>query len=320
MLLLEYASYGRVRACDACYFGQVIVEMFLSISSTCLFCLLYVIIIYQDSISIYPHSESDESHQDTFGNLSIHVPSMTAHYESHHGTHPPAKPGQNEMKDIARLHRETWVESAGGGVSSRPGGTRHALDLEALEKGSHRRQAQAEERAHNQASIAAGRRCVDDDVLLAARQAREAARAMAEEAPRPSAQAESVRLEVAEAQRAHRQDEMTRAKEYATMRHTLSSVPSCSSAGKAGRERGGGRSIPQRSIPQEIERMTSPMFGTLRMVQEGLGVDSSAKALMSFAEDKSGELHVWMVCGVKRVLVEWRGVFRSTGCYAILYR
>jgi hypothetical protein len=82
-------------------------------------------------------------------------------------------------------------------------------------------------------------------------------------------------------------------------------------------------SVPKKAIASEVPRMVSSMFGTLQLVTQGLGTDGGV-IKMAFLQDLSAEAAVWRVTGATRSLtpvpLDQRGIFFSSGCYALLFR
>jgi hypothetical protein len=91
---------------------------------------------------------------------------------------------------------------------------------------------------------------------------------------------------------------------------------------------GGGRTGPKvqkKSVDSEVPRMVSSGFGTLSMLSQGLGSDSTTLGLkMEFIRDPSSEATLWKIDGKNRLFVlvpdAERGLFLSDACYALLYR
>jgi hypothetical protein len=77
------------------------------------------------------------------------------------------------------------------------------------------------------------------------------------------------------------------------------------------------------SMDVEIKRMTSNMFGTLKMVGSGVGDMARSGMVMGLADDPSGELFVWKVSKPTRKLVEvdplYQSFFFDDSAYAVLY-
>jgi hypothetical protein len=90
----------------------------------------------------------------------------------------------------------------------------------------------------------------------------------------------------------------------------------------------GGRTAPKiakRPVDGEVPRMTSSGFGTLSMLSQGLGSDSTTLGLkMDFVRDSSSEAALWKIDGKNREFVlvpeTERGIFLSDSCYALLFR
>lgn len=245
----------------------------------------------------------------------------------------------DETAEIARLRQETASHPSPSSLADTiifpPSPTiietppkTHVLDKEALEAARARREAEQEKLLRggiptetdqeNRRSL----RHIDEDALEEARKRRESEKALLNTTPTKSSDAERLRRETEEVARIHRHTVQAHVSEFARVRNTLSSFNA--SVDMSGGHLSSKPVAKKRPISRELERMTSSMFGTLKLVEQGLGCDDATKTLMSFAQDESGEVHVWRVCGEARLMVEVhgaaRGVFCSTGCYAFLYR
>jgi hypothetical protein len=251
----------------------------------------------QVSISVWP-AQLNTSEEQSYGDIYVpdvkenddHIPPVAARYIA------AVSVSDNKERGEAEVHHlQQRSEADHHSHPHTPSRVSKHLDEQAIEKARQRRE--SEKQMHQQHRHSTGNHG---------------------HSQHSSVGAERVRREAEEAARLHRLREQTHPEDFAKIRNVLSAGTSVADTSPPKHH------VQKVSVERELERMMSPLFGTLKMVEQGLGTDSATKTLMSYAEDASGELLVWRVWGEHREMVEVleakRGIFVSTGCYAILHR